>query len=212
MLTSRRAVAAATAIAVLPLTFLVGSAPASAASCAITPKSVTVFTKARGVTFDVPDASQWSIEISDLFLFAYDLGDSISSTAASLNPLLYTNGDAGAHDAVVTRNSDSDCVTSFYLRRGAALSLRVSHDETYRKFSGRLKRVNFGIDAGYRTMKNAKVAIQRQTADGWVTVKTVRTNSNGNYSAKVRAGRHNWRAKFSGTSTTGPRYSASKVN
>jgi hypothetical protein len=211
MLTSRRAIAAAVAISCFPLAFVAGAAPASAASCSITPKSATLYEKTKGVTFDVPAANRWSIDIQDLFVFAYDLGEDGSSTASSLNPIIFTNDMAGAHDAVVTQDENADCVAKFNLKRGAKLGLAVSRDGSYRNFSGQLKRVNFGFEGGYRNFKGAKVALQRKTKDGWVTVKTVKTKDNGTYSAKVKAGKHTWRALFAGTSTTGVRSSASKV-
>ncbi len=211
MLTSRRAIAATVAIACLPLTVIAGAAPASAASCTIAPKSVTLYEKTRAVTFDVPGASTWSVDIPDLFVFAFDQGDFGSSPVVSLNPIIFTNATAGSHDAVVKQDDEADCVASFRLKRGAAVSLQVSRQASSRVFSGKLKRVNLGVPGGYRNMKGAKVALQRETKDGWVTVKTVTTKSNGTYSAKVKAGKQTWRALFAGTGTTGARASASKV-
>lgn len=198
------AVACATGLVLAPM-------PAQAASCSYTPKAVSVRDRAVNVNFDVNGSNDWSLDISGTFIFVYSSpGD--DNSVSNVDPYSYENADAGSHAAVISDyDNGGNCSTTFKLQRASLLSLGVTAKSGVRTLSGKLTRVNWGLDVGtYSPVTGQSVIIQHQTASGrWVNDKGVKTKTGGVYSTKVTAGPRTWRAYYPGISTTQAKTSTS---
>ncbi|GAA3605746.1 hypothetical protein GCM10022223_21920 [Kineosporia mesophila] len=199
---------AGTVVAGAALALLGPIAPAQAASsCTITPTSATLFTKAKNVKFGVAGSTEWTVEISDLFVFAVKDPD-FSSTIVQMSPKFYLNSDAGLHAVKVTR-ATSECSTSFRLLRGSVISAKATNiGSGKRTVTGTLKRADFGYGT-YSAVSGQKVRIEYKTATGkWAGAGTVTTAKNGTFKLTKKSAKRQWRAVFGGTSTTATRTSA----
>ncbi|MBT0772730.1 hypothetical protein KIH74_27545 [Kineosporia sp. J2-2] len=195
----------------VPLTLVLNATPAQAATCRVSPGSVTLGTRSKNVDFDVPSAKYWTLQISDINLYVYDVADG-SDTVATFSPQRFANRDAGAFAVKVKRqNGDTvdSCSSSFTLKRASSLSLSVKKSGKNRKVSGTLSRVNFGTGSKqWQTMAGQSVSIRYLNGKGeWVTAKTVKTSSKGTFSSTVALGKHRWKAVWAGSSTTGAKTS-----
>ncbi len=189
--------------------------PAEAASsCTITPASVTLYSKAKNVQFDVPGASTWSIMISDLLVAAGQDPEG-SYPLIQMDPKIYRNQDAGKH-AVAVYKDDDTCGTSFTLLRGTRLTLKTKNlGHGKRSVEGTLKRANFGYEtiepkADYSGYAGQKVRIEVKTAKGrtWAGAGTVTTQKNGAFKLTKKIGKRQWRAVYLGSATAGAKVSA----
>ncbi|GAB6899685.1 hypothetical protein [Kineosporia succinea] len=201
------------AAAVVPLAILLSAPSASAASCAVTPGSATLYERSKNVTFDVPSAKYWTVAITDINLSVYRV-EGKADAVATFTPSRFVNRDAGLYTVKVQRQNGStidSCSSSFRLKRGTNLSLSVKAASGTRKVSGTLKRVNFGTGpARWQKLSGQTVKVQYRNGKGvWVTAKTVKTTKTGTFSASVKLSKHAWRAVYAGTGTTGARTSAS---
>jgi hypothetical protein len=187
------------------------SSAQAASSCTITPASVTLYSKAKNVTFDVPGATEWSLTVSDLFLAAGDDSE-FSYTLIQMDPSMYRNKDAGKHAAAVYKD-DSTCGTPFTLLRGTTLTAQAKNAGAgKRSIAGTLKRVNFGFDAesdysGYAGQK-VRIEVKAAKSTKWVSAGTVTTKKGGAFKLTKKIGKRQWRAVYAGSATAGARISA----
>jgi hypothetical protein len=184
---------------------------AQAASCTITPTSVTLYSKAKNVEFDVPGATDWSIMIGDLFIGA-GVDSKGSFALTQVDPSFYANADAGKHAVAVYKDS-ATCGANFTLLRGTALSVKAKNAGAgKRSVQGTLKRVNFGFDAKttYSGYAGQKVRIETKTAKSttWVSAGTVTTKKGGAFKLTKKIGKRQWRAVYLGSATAGAKVSA----
>lgn len=203
----RRATAAATlAIASLSTALLIAPSSAQASDvCPTTPGTITLFTKAKNVTFDVPGSDNWTLEISDLNVFTY-VDENTVSDVEQLSPRSFDNSDAGLHDVAVTTTDEdgdtADCTSTVRLLRGANLKVRPTYSGSTRYFTGTLKRAAFDYPGGYVAFRGIAVHLQYLHGYDWITAKTVTTDRKGAYSTTIYSHQRVWRVITDQTSTT----------
>lgn len=204
----------AAAVALSSLILTPGNGPRTemvAATCAITPATITLGQRSRNVEFDVPSAEQWTLEAGAIGLYVYDTTTG-SDKVAQFLPSRFVNRDAGTIAVKVKRQNGetiSSCSAEFRLRRAADLKLAVTKQAGARKVSGKLRRVNFGPEAGtWATVGGGRVKVQYRTNNkSWVTAKTVKTRKNGTFTTQIRSGKRVWRLVYPGTVSTGAKTS-----
>lgn len=194
------------------------------AECTIKPASVNVYTASRDITFSVPSATQeWALvdDTDDLVVIASDapsLGDDNIGPTFTFDPRNYTNSQAGKITVDVFTGADlgsedewTYCEAPFSFRRGSKISATLKVKDGYRTLSGSVKSASWGAKPKYVNVKSGIVDVQKKINDVWVTKKTVKTDADGVYSARIRAASGDWQAVFKGTSKIGNRTSATKV-
>ncbi|GAB3240392.1 hypothetical protein [Kineosporia babensis] len=184
---------------------------AVAATCKITPGTVTLGQRSRNVGFDVPSAQQWTLEAGAIGLYLYDTATGEDAVAQFI-PQRFANRDAGRIAVKVKRQNGetvTSCSSSFRLRRAADLSIAVARQGKDRKISGKLRRVNFGSqEATWANHGGQPVKVMYRAQSGrWITAKTVKTAKNGTFSTKLRSGERDWRVVYPGSVSTGAKTS-----
>ncbi|GLY27184.1 hypothetical protein [Kineosporia sp. NBRC 101731] len=220
----RRAAAGLIAAALLtPLTLLAPASPAAAAgtTCTVTPSSVTLYDKPKKVKFRVNSRLPfWMLDVPDA-----EISPTSDDPVRELDSSTQFSWIAGKVDAFALLSSadgydKANCKTTFTILRGSRISLAAKTVTGRRQFTGSLKAITFGWhhDPSYlgQTSKptwsalgDQLVKIQyRTTKNTWVTATTTRTASDGTYRVTKKIGKHQWRAVYGGSSTTGARTSA----
>lgn len=209
---------AAAAVVLSSLIFLPSSGPRTetvAATCKISPATVTLGQRSRNVVFDVPSAEQWTLEAGAIGLYLYDTATG-ADTVAQFIPSKFSNRDAGKI-AVKVKQQNGDtigsCSAGLRLRRAADISLAVTKRSGKRKVSGKLRRVNFGTTGRtWAAFGGQFVKVQyRTTGKHWVTAKTVKTRKNGTFATQVHSGKRAWRVVYTGSVSTGARTSPTLI-
>ncbi|GLY27182.1 hypothetical protein [Kineosporia sp. NBRC 101731] len=192
----------------------------SATECKIIPSSVTLYEQPKSVIFDVERSfPDWSLRILDAGAFAIS-----DMTQGEMDASELPNWIAGDVETLV-RLWEADpyraanCRATFSVLRGSRISLSAQKISGGRKFTGSLKAIRFGWSLGggrydhrveptWAALAGRPVKIQYRAASGrWVTATTTKTTANGTFKVSKKLGKHQWRAVYAGSSTTGARTS-----
>lgn len=215
MISLRKPAAGIVAAAVLVPLALIGSASSASAqttTCDLRPRGTIVGAKSKTVDFNVPSAREFTYELPELDLYAYDTEVDGDGSFVKITPSRFRNSDMGAHTGTVERVRRSDgvqdtCTATWRLKRATRLQkVKVTKIKYGRKITGNLQRVVLGKDVDQRWTSYSKgsVNIQFVNARGkWQDAGQVETTKGGKFTFTKQIGERKWRLYFQGDNLSG---------
>ena len=215
MISLRKSAAGIVAAAVLVPTALIGSASSASAqttTCDLRPRGTIIGAKSKTVDFNVPSATEWTYDLPELKVYAYDTEIDGDGSFVKLGPAQFRNSDAGAHRGTVERVRRSDqqqdtCIATWTIRRATRLQdVKVTRIKYGRKITGKLERVVWGKnpDSRWTTYSKGSVNVQFVNARGqWQDAGQVATTKGGKFTFTKQIGKRKWRLYFQGDNLSG---------
>jgi hypothetical protein len=215
MFSLRKTAAGIVAAAVLVPAGLIGSASSASAqttTCDLRPRGTIIGAKSKTVDFNVPSAREWTYELPELKLYAYDTEVDGDGSFVKVGPAGFQNSDAGAHSGTVQRVRRSDgeqdtCTATWRIKRATRLQdVKVTKIKYGRKITGKLERVVWGKDPKSRWTSYSKgsVNIQFVNARGkWQDAGQVPTTKGGKFTFTKQIGERKWRLYFQSDAISG---------